>query len=486
MMPKKECNNGTWGRGTPVPHSFCIPASSHTIPKGIAEPTLLTFGTSWTQKVFAGLPGKSGLLTLSLLSPGLVVLCLLILMAVSCRLGVCSRDGSDNSSLDTLKNNSNSGFKGLKELIEGLEIKFISVNDFNRKWLQTSKGKLSSWYIENLKKVLRKQRELEEKYMATLPIFRLDLDDILTDLASTPDEIQDALRKLEEEDKIIQQNFNSLPAYQELQDAKRKIEAEELDILEYALNEFDKYLEKSEKRYKEFKSVREKKRVLSHAEHRFTRSYQQKVKVALRSLFRNELWDSRSVFLTLTLDPKNYSNRYQMWNNIKKEENRFLTGLFKKLGKRIPYISVIEAHKEEKSKGNPHIHILFLGVSRIMDWREIRDLWRLGHIWINRTGEGKKIKRPLAYMFKYITKTFCKTDGKNKFTQALVWLFHIRSYSTSRGLVKPLNKIESGEIEEYEIEGMLYTNKLTWNLECNLWDVIETLKNNYESTHDPG
>ncbi|HUV80140.1 MAG TPA: hypothetical protein VMW40_04880 [Candidatus Bathyarchaeia archaeon] len=35
-MPKKECNNGTRGLGTPVPHSFCIPASSHTTPKGIA------------------------------------------------------------------------------------------------------------------------------------------------------------------------------------------------------------------------------------------------------------------------------------------------------------------------------------------------------------------------------------------------------------------------------------------------------------------
>lgn len=342
----------------------------------------------------------------------------------------------------------------MDKLIEDLEINFVGVENFNRKWLQASKVKLGAWYIENLKRVIRKKRALEERYKINLPFPQL--------------------------------NFDNVRTFIELQEAIGKIEGEELNIVDYALNEFQSYLTASERRYKEFKNAKEKKRVLSHAQHRFTRSYQKKLKIALTPLFLNRRWDSRSVFLTLTLDPKKWTNRYEMWTHIKEEENRFLTGLFKKLGKRIPYISVVEAHKGKRSRGNPHLHFLFLGVSRLMDWREIRNLWGLGHIWINHTTEGKKIKRPVAYMFKYITKAFGKTDEVNKITQALIWLFHVRSYSTSRGLVKPLNEIGPGEIGEYEMEGMLYIKKLTWDLECNLWEVTERLKNGAESDHDPG
>lgn len=222
------------------------------------------------------------------------------------------------------------------------------------------KAKLGAWYIENLKRVIRKKRALEERYKINLPFPQL--------------------------------NFDNVRSFIDLQEAIGKIEEEELNIVDYALNEFQSYLTASERRYNEFKNAKEKKRVLSHTQHRFTRSYQKKLKIALTPLFLNRRWDSRSVFLTLTLDPKKWTNRYEMWTHIKEEENRFLTGLFKKLGKRIPYISVVEAHKGKRSRGNPHLHFLFLGVSRLMDWREIRDLWGLGHIWINHTTEGKKIK----------------------------------------------------------------------------------------------
>jgi hypothetical protein len=200
-----------------------------------------------------------------------------------------------------------------------------------------------------------------------------------------------------------------------------------------------------------FKSERDKKRFLSKALHRFSRAYQKKVRVQLEPLLKSNVY-REAVFLTLTIDPKLFKSRYDMWVAVKKEQNRFLTLLFKKIGKRIPYIGVIEAH----NNGNPHLHFVFLGAKRLLDWREIRDIWGLGHIWINRTREGVKIRNPIKYMYKYITKMVGKTDNENLTTHAFLWLFHVRSYSMSRGLVKPLNEISRGDISLFIMEGMLF------------------------------
>ena len=80
-----------------------------------------------------------------------------------------------------------------------------------------------------------------------------------------------------------------------------------------------------------------------------------------------------------------------------------------------------------------------------MDWRKIRKLWGLGHISINRTYDGYKIKHPINYITKYITKTFTKTNKENLLTQSLCWLFHIRSFSTTNGLIIPINPIGTGK-----------------------------------------
>ena len=39
---------------------------------------------------------------------------------------------------------------------------------------------------------------------------------------------------------------------------------------------------------------------------------------------------------------------------------------------------------------------------------------------------------------KYISKTYTDTNEKNELTKALCWLFNIRSYQCSRGLISPL------------------------------------------------
>jgi hypothetical protein len=156
--------------------------------------------------------------------------------------------------------------------------------------------------------------------------------------------------------------------------------------------------------------------------------------------------------LTLTIDPKLFDNdKLEMWKQIKKEFRRFIDTLqhiFKRIGKEFPpYLATIQAQKGKppdfKGRGNPHIHVLFFNCKRLLDWRKISDLWSLGFIYINRTYQGKKIRYPINYICRYITRTFTNSNDKNKLTQSLVWLFNINSYSTTRHLLYPLKRHSS-------------------------------------------
>ncbi len=180
---------------------------------------------------------------------------------------------------------------------------------------------------------------------------------------------------------------------------------------------------------------------------RYSRSYQEKIIRRAKYLsyhFRHR----RSVLLTLTIDPEKFDNdKYRMWIAIKKEYNRFITAVkyyFRKQGLKLPpYICTVEAQKGRPennfiARGNPHLHICFLGASRLLDWRILRDLWGLGHIWINRSQNKQRIRNPVNYIMKYIIKTYTQTNYENQLTQALCWLFNIRSYQCSRGLITPL------------------------------------------------
>jgi len=180
-------------------------------------------------------------------------------------------------------------------------------------------------------------------------------------------------------------------------------------------------------------------------ETRYSNSYRKKVEKRMKWLCY-KYGNTKAVLLSLTIDPKIYYNdKVKMWLDIKNQYHRFITSLqyhFKKQGRVFPrYLCSVES----QSNGNPHLHIVFLGASRLLDWRKIRDLWHQGFIYINRTCENQKIRYPINYITKYITKTYCETNEKNLLTQSLSWIFNIRSYSCSRGLVLPLKPKSSGE-----------------------------------------
>jgi hypothetical protein len=184
---------------------------------------------------------------------------------------------------------------------------------------------------------------------------------------------------------------------------------------------------------------------------RYSKSYQEKIIKRMRYLAATR-GNQNAVLLTITLDPKLFRDKLEMWQ-IRKQQHRFMEGLrliFKRQGRKFPdYLAAVESQKN----GNPHLHILFFDCKRILDWRKIRDLWGLGHIFINRTPKGSKIKYPINYICKYITKTFTDNSKENNLTQSLAWFFGVRSYTYSPvakydkegnllrpGLIYPLNK----------------------------------------------
>ena len=163
------------------------------------------------------------------------------------------------------------------------------------------------------------------------------------------------------------------------------------------------------------------------------------------------------VFLTLTTDPSQFSSIYEATMSISWAWNSFMSWLQKKLGRRPPYIKVLEFTK----KGLPHLHIIFFDVSYIADHFEITEEWnRLGQGRINYVygivntngnwrwrkrkpqGGGRSVKQ---YLKKYLLKTM-STNALG--TLALYWATNKRFYTTSRVLGKKLrHEHRTGEWE---------------------------------------
>jgi len=153
---------------------------------------------------------------------------------------------------------------------------------------------------------------------------------------------------------------------------------------------------------------------------------------------------SNAVFLTLTLDPKRFISLDNAMKNLRVGWNRLLTMLRKRC-RRLQFVKVVEFQKN----GSPHIHVLFLGISRLIDADELREFWD------KKYGQGtmvylKRIKNDgrqvVAYLTKYIKKYLDRPNeevrGADRLTDAVAfnqlalgWALNLRAYSVSRGIL---------------------------------------------------
>ena len=127
------------------------------------------------------------------------------------------------------------------------------------------------------------------------------------------------------------------------------------------------------------------------------------------------------VFITLTMNPSSYSNLYQASRRIGEALNRFMSFLSKRYGRRLDYICV----PEPMDSGNPHLHVIVFGISRIEDHYKLTNILAkqgFGYIhyeygihkdkngnwvWRNRANKPRtKTMDVKAYLRKYLTKVF--------------------------------------------------------------------------------
>lgn len=228
---------------------------------------------------------------------------------------------------------------------------------------------------------------------------------------------------------------------------KSKIAYKNKVLLNYAQDQFNKYIWNIESKSRYIITQHTLTGVRGHIklETRYCNSYCKKIEKRMKWL-AHEYKNSSCVLLTLTLDPKKFGNdKFRMWKEIKPLLHEFMKKMrihFKRHDRVFPkFIHAVEGQKN----GNPHLHIVFLKATRLIDWRKILQYWGVGAIRINKTKDNTKVRYPINYVTKYITKTFANTNFHNIRTQSLVWLFNMKSFDRSHGLMIPLNPKGNGD-----------------------------------------
>jgi len=203
--------------------------------------------------------------------------------------------------------------------------------------------------------------------------------------------------------------------------------------------------------------------------HRFLKRELERILKRYDLVFENagKLYDE-AVFLTLTMNPSTYSNLYQASRRISESFNRFMSYLARLLGFRPLYIAVFEP----MDSGNPHLHVIIFGISRIMEHFELTEIlvkhgFGIIHyeyaikktkdgnwVWRNRANKPKtKTMDVKAYLKKYLVKVFHRALSDKPWKQSLsisdyklayYFASNKRFFTCSRALMVKSHKEYSG------------------------------------------
>lgn len=172
---------------------------------------------------------------------------------------------------------------------------------------------------------------------------------------------------------------------------------------------------------------------------RFSDGYYRK---AIRKIKR--IHSDRGVFLTLTVDPRRYLCLKDAYRALQEGWNRLLTMLRKRF-KKLEFVRT----PEFQSNGSPHLHVIFFGISRLIDADELREFWdrRYGigtFVYLKKLYNGSN--RVVSYLVKYMVKLLNAADYEFKgsdglidaqagFQLALAWSLDLRAFSVSQGIL---------------------------------------------------
>lgn len=172
-----------------------------------------------------------------------------------------------------------------------------------------------------------------------------------------------------------------------------------------------------------------------------------------------------AVFLTLTLDPKNFRNILDATKSSGGAINRFISFLRRRFRKKIDYVNVAEFQRN----GMIHFHMVIFGFRWLISQKELSKIWKkygMGEVvYIYRLRFSKKDEDFVFYKNKpKNTKTNSITDYLAKYLKkafydkselALFWLTNKRFFTYSRSLLtKEEEKIPKIKVKRWEFIGV--------------------------------
>jgi len=182
------------------------------------------------------------------------------------------------------------------------------------------------------------------------------------------------------------------------------------------------------------------------------------------SLFENASYKFKNaVFLTLTLDPKNFFNLYQASKEVSKALNRFLSYLKRKFKQKISYINVFEFQRN----GLIHLHLVLFGFKWLLPQKVLSKIWQkygmgkivyiyklvndgVGFCWAKNRPQKAKENYIDDYLSKYLKKSFYEIKEL-----ALFWLTNKRFFTYSRDLKDDNEEEENIRVKKgYEFLGV--------------------------------
>jgi len=209
---------------------------------------------------------------------------------------------------------------------------------------------------------------------------------------------------------------------------------------------------------------------------RFQKKYLRKVRNRLSNISF-----ASGYFLTLTVDPKCFTNIVEASKDLNIAWNRLINALKKKYGKGLKFLRVLEfgtgkrkGSSFEEASHLPHIHVVIYGISYLdYDWLQSVYPYRI---------EAKPIRGSVdlnSYVLKYVKKGLCVDYSDNLLYPALYWLTNCRLYSVSRGLLPSIPPhISSGDWEYLGVYTLSSTDRIgdfiaEWKKSPPLFDLHE-------------
>lgn len=195
---------------------------------------------------------------------------------------------------------------------------------------------------------------------------------------------------------------------------------------------------------------------------RFSNQYPEMVKKKLKKVYRVFSRYNKFLFMTITVDPKQFTSLNDAYKYLGKLWNKVYT----RLRKRYSNISVIKTVEMQKN-GYPHLHILIAGIGFLpREWllktKEMGfQFFKLEYL------NGYDYKGAVNYILKYILKGSTNNNNDAYMQRVIQWALFIRTYSTSR---LSLNTMKNNSNEK--------TQKIHWFILgfINEYDISDEIK----------